>query len=137
MVQAKKVRQKPKVESRSTLQAVGSAVIQDIRQSLNSSYRQNVPILLPQADIDASLALDAFRDTLEAKAIDQAVLISKTLEFRKDTPEVKQSHLLNLDSNTGRAACLSHLDSIKRLVRILEVKQADRDYRTLFTASYK
>lgn len=65
------------------------------------------------------------------------MIISKTLEFRKDTSEVKQSHLLNLDSESGRSACNSHLDSFKRLVRILEVEQTERSYRSQFTASYK
>ena len=61
MVVNKPVRQKPKIEARSTLASVGSAVISDIRQSLNSSQgfknMQNkqsptqARILLPHAEI--------------------------------------------------------------------------------------
>jgi hypothetical protein len=84
---------------------------------------------LPTAEIEASLNA-AYANGYEAKAIEQAVTIGRTLEFRSDTTEVRQSHLLDLDSSTGRSACLSHLDSIKRLVRIFEVKQTERDYRS-------
>lgn len=65
------------------------------------------------------------------------MILVKDLEFRQDTPELRQSHLLNLDSDQGRDACRSHLDSVKRLIHILEITKTSRDYRQSFSASYK
>lgn len=112
MVEKPTIRQKPQIEGRAALKKVGSAIAEHKAQS-------------------------DFQGSYFCSAIEQAVLICKDLAFRKDTPEVKQSHLLDCDSTEGRQAVRAQLDSIERLLKIFEVPKADREYRAKFTPSYK
>lgn len=80
---------------------------------------------------------DSFTGSYFSRAIEQASIIARGLKFRKNTPEVAQSHLLNLDDSTARQACLAHFESLERLHQIFEVEGTSRDYRRKFTPNYK
>lgn len=77
MVSKQKIRQKPKTEALSALRSAGSSILEIKKQN-------------------------SFEQSYFSKAIEQAVILIKDLEFRSDTSELRQSHLLNLDSDQGR-----------------------------------
>ena len=80
----------------------------------------------------AQLSLSYF-----GRAIEQARMIADSLEWRDDSDQLQQSHLLDLDSDTGRNSGKAHLDCIDRLIHILELERSCRRYRGAFTESYK